>query len=181
MLELFNCKLEIIADETLSNETCDCLNSSFYFLAPVYSTDSTSLYCGDRGNEIPLIHIPYINNTEEHFAELSFLKDFRAIETLWDSDFSNRFTKRQLFSLDSQLSKNAMKLCADYEKELKKSVVYLVPQKHLYNLKSNDEIHTYICTKCGKKLINVETASGIKKVCWDCRLGFTEPLPEKYF
>ena len=174
VLEKIDYSVEIVSDDALSEESCKCKEHDFYFMAPVYSEESSPVYCGNCGKEIPLIHLPYINNDEEHFWVLSFQREFKAVDTLWMDSLSDRFTRRQLLKHDSQLSKAALGICRDLEEKVKKPVLYLMPPKYMFSLLFKKDETIGVCPKCGKQLEMVDTEQAIDKVCWDCRLGFKE-------
>jgi len=164
---------DVIADSTISGDSCKCEDHDFYILGIFHDNDLSPILCGNCGEEIPLIHVPYIDQTEEHFSILYFQREFKAVERLWMSSLSDRFTKRQLTSYNSRLTKNALEICRSLEKEVYKPVLYLLPLRDSFDV-TKREYHVDVCPNCQDELEIIENNESISKVCWKCKLAFEE-------
>ncbi len=173
-LQSFEINVEILCDDPTANDSCHCNDHSFYVLA-VFPYDVTSpILCGDCGREIPLIHIPYIFNEEEHYSILSFQKLFHAVDTIWLESLSDRFSKRQIIDVNSQLNKRGIDICSDLEKKLNKLVYYYLsnPIGGWYQYEKNNKFLEK-CPKCGGKFETVNNIC-VNKICHRCRLAFVD-------
>ena len=122
----FDIDTEIICDDPMATDSCHCEEHHYYILAMDANENASPVICGSCGKEIPLIHIPYIFNEEEHDSLLSFQRTYHAVATLWMDSLSDRFTKRQITDHRSQLNKRGMEICAELEHKLGKPVYYLL-------------------------------------------------------
>jgi len=170
-LENIKYSYEIVANDALSVDSCKCKEHSYYVFAPFYDDESSPVLCGDCGKEIPLIHIPYIYNEEEHFHILTFQRTFRKVDGLWMDSLSDRFTKRQLTYHDSELSKRGIEISKELESVLNKPVYYLLPSKDIYNI-NRKKYQVTNCVKCKSELKNVQPSESIDKLCVQCRLAY---------
>lgn len=172
MLDKLTFEYEIIADDALSDDSCHESDHSFLMLRAEYDISSSPVYCGDCGREIPLIHLPYIENREEHFSILSWQKMYKNVDSLWMSSLSDRFTKRQITDPNSALNKSGAEICAELEKRTGiPTYLYLRnPIGGWYDYKKNN-INLKACPKCGGEF-RYPDDSAVDMVCDKCRLAF---------
>lgn len=170
----FEIRYEIICDEPMSTDCCHCRDHSYYILAVNPYENSSPIFCGDCGKEIPLIRIPYLYQEDEHWSILSFQSKYKAVDRLWIDSLSDRFTKRQIVDHKSQLNKAGMDICTELENKVKKPVYYLLgnPIGGWYEFEKNNKVLTS-CPKCGGE---IKKCGGHfnedLNLCHECRLAF---------
>lgn len=179
ILEKLDFEYEIISDDPLSEDSCHESKHSFLMLMAEYDISSSPVYCGDCGREIPLIHLPYLQNEEEHFSILSWQKMYKAVDNLWMSSLSDRFTKRQITDPNSELNKRGLEICAELEEKTGiPTYLYLRnPIGGWYDYKKNN-INLKACPKCGGEFRHLED-SAVDMVCDKCRLAFLKVPDEE--
>ena len=172
-LENLEMKYEIMCDDPMAVDSCHCKEHSFYILA--YKDDLGSpVICGDCGTEIPLIHVPYLFNEEEHYTITNWQQIYKSVEELWIDSLSDRFTKRQIISPNSELNKRGMEICKELENRTGKPCYLLLvnPIRGLYEFSKNNK-ELYECPNCNGEFRFVEN-DAIDKVCDCCRLAFID-------
>ena len=77
-----------------------------------WADEESPVVCGRCDRSVALYKLPYIrvegtngHFEDEHFSTLSWKDVYRAVDKLWMACLSDRFTFRQMHSLDSTLSK----------------------------------------------------------------------------
>jgi predicted nucleic acid-binding Zn ribbon protein len=119
----FEIDREIIGENLNTGKTCDCAEKpNWYMLYTDWTDEESPVVCGNCGKSVPLYKLPYIrvegtngHFEQEHFSTLSWKDMYRAVDKLWIACLSDRFTFRQMHSLDSVLSKAGRYICKEIE------------------------------------------------------------------
>lgn len=162
---------EVLGTDVCATDCCHCGAAEYYLLRADYDEISSPVICGDCGREIPLYRIPYVFGEEEHFRILSWQEMYQRVEGLWLDGLSDRFTKRQMIDVNSQLNRQGAELCTELERKLQRPVFLYVrnPIGGWYQAEKNNRI-LQACPKCGK---NLRTESSVSAgLCDQCRLAF---------
>ena len=159
--QIFKYDLEYIGEDIDENNVCSCKLTSWYMLYASYLGEETPVICGDCGKFVPLYRLPKIMGQEEYFQELCWQKDYQNIDNLYVSGLSDRFTYRQMNYPNSQLSKNGIEICKEFEKVTNKPFYY-----YLANFKKN----LTKCPICNQKWQENENSKIVDFRCEKCRL-----------
>lgn len=172
MVENFDLKVLIIADDALSSDSCHCKDHSYYILFNNPDDMTSPIICGDCGKEIPLIRIPYLYAEEEHYQILTFQSIYKSVNNLWMNSLSDRFSKRQIINPRSQLNIRGLEICKELEKKVHKPVYLRLanPIGGWFEYETNNK-NLVECPNCNGKLRFITNGS-VDKVCDGCRLAF---------
>jgi predicted nucleic acid-binding Zn ribbon protein len=171
-IERFDMEINIACDDPMADDSCHCINHSYYILAIDPSQSSSPVICGDCGKEIPLIRIPHLYKDEDHYSILNFQKTYQAVDRLWINGLSDRFTKRQIIHHNSQLNKMGLDIRAELESKVDKPVHYSLrnPIGGRFDFEKNNK-NLECCPKCSGEFVKIDNPYA-DKVCQACRLAF---------
>ena len=168
----FDIEINIVCDDPAADDSCHCVEHSYYILAIDPSLSSSPVICGDCGKEISLVRIPHLYKEEDHYSILNFQKIYTAVDRLWMDGLSDRFTKRQIVDYNSQLNKRGLEIRAELEAKIGKPVYYFLcnPIGGWYEFEKNNK-NLECCPKCGGEFVKIDNPCA-DKVCHSCRLAF---------
>ena len=176
-----NIDYEILGDNIVYYDDCQCENPSWYLLYCDYTStrDSSPLFCGDCGESIPLYKTPYLFNEQEHFNLLEYQDMYASVDNIWMKSLSDRFSKNQIVNTNSKLNKRGMEIRAELERLLNKPVYLFVrnPIGGWWKYKeSNKKLDN--CPVCGRELSEPLNKEITGKMCHKFRIAFNEQSEE---
>ena len=175
-LSQFEIDAEIVCDDALAYETCDCTEHGYLVL--MEDPDASSpVFCGNCGREVPLIRLPYLFGEKEHYSILHFQEMYQSVKTLWISSLSDRFTKRQITDPKSALNETGREICRELEERTGTPVYYylrsdLGSRATFWQVERDPEC----CPGCGGAFRFLSNGPA-DMVCDSCRLAFLK-VPE---
>lgn len=165
----FEISAEIIGENLNTDKSCNCAEKpEWYMLYTDWTDEESPVVCGRCGKSVPLYKLPFIrvegtngHFEDEHYSTLSWKDEYRAIDKLWMACLSDRFTLRQMHSVDSALSKAGRYICKEFEEIIGVPFYY-----YLFHHRRTPAT----CPSCGKdwKLIGEKTFIDYK--CDKCKL-----------
>ena len=119
----FEISMEVIGKNLGAGKSCGCAEKpQWYMLYTDWQEEESPVVCGRCGRSVPLYRLPYIRAEgtsgrfeDEHISTLVWAGDYKAVDRLWVTCLSDRFTFRQMHSLDSALSKAGRHICKEFE------------------------------------------------------------------
>jgi predicted nucleic acid-binding Zn ribbon protein len=139
-----------------------------YMLYTDWADEESPVVCGKCGKSVPLYKLPYLRVEgtngrfeDEHFSTLSWKDMYRAVDKLWMACLSDRFTFRQMHSLDSVLSKKGRYICKEFEQ--------LTGIPFYYYLFHSSKTPAK-CPSCGREWKLTGEKTFIDYKCDECRL-----------
>ena len=155
---------EILGKNAVVNEICSCKNSSWYILYARKDYAISPVFCGDCFKEIPVYKLSHIKLPKDCQSELGWQAEYDLIDELWFLSSFDRFTYRQMSNPESRLSKSGRKICASYEKVMKKPFYYFL----FYYSESGKA--RKLCPVCGGDWVLKENIGVLSFKCDKCRL-----------
>lgn len=157
----------IYADENYC--TCGCKTG--YILFSTYVNSGSPIHCLDCWREVPLYKLPHIQKQKDYHGETLWAHYFmKAVDTLGTYNWATKWAKKQLADPNSELSKEGIEICADFEKATGKPFYYLL-------ITDSDKSKLLkICPICGEPWRNYEIKSEEGNsielcLCDKCRLA----------
>lgn len=152
--ENFNIELILVGISTDYSELCHCNKANYYILKTDYSGELTPVVCENCNGRVPLYSFPYINNEDEHFSTVSWMRAYESMDHLFMHCLCDRFTYRQLHKPESQLSIEGIEIAKAFEKNTQIPFYYYLmnyykSSKNCPSCKQNWETdHPYFDYKC---------------------------------
>ena len=166
---LANPKVKIIDEKSQDDELCDCKKPSSYILFTTYVALYTSLRCKKCFGTVPLYKIPKIYDDSEYYPLICWQSDYRSCDSLqMNCSVGEKFALKQLGSLDSQLTKDGLKVCKKIEEVTNIKTYY-----YLYKSKAKSKKQELLrrCPSCGKKWLLKKTLHSLFDFeCKRCKL-----------
>lgn len=168
-------KLDVLGDNISYYDDCDCGKTSWYLLYADYTSfDSDSpLFCGECGKAISLHKIPKLFGEKEHWKLLIYQETYTAVDTLWMNSLSDRFTKRQITDVNSQLVKSGLEVRKELEDKLSKPIYLYIrkPMGGWFGPDTNEKTFDK-CPICGESLQPSLNNDICGKMCHKCRVSY---------
>lgn len=141
-------KFKTVGKDCENNEgVCQCKKSSHYILITNYITIDSPLKCGDCSLSIPLYQLP-IYYDYGYLPILSWETNYISCDSLqMNCEVGERWALKQMQNLNSELSKQGMKICKRIEKLTNIPTYYYL---HNYNKYKSDDKNRP-CPKCHQK------------------------------
>ena len=138
--------ITILDYNELESSSCDCQKPSEYILYTTSTMLSPALRCKKCFGTIPLYHIPKLYDESDYYPLISWQSDYQACDSLqMNCSVGVKFAYRQLGSIDSQLTKDGLEVCAAIEKATGIKTYYYL---YKYTAKSRKKELLRKCPKC---------------------------------
>jgi predicted nucleic acid-binding Zn ribbon protein len=148
---------------------CQCESSSAYILYTHYLGNGSPLRCGDCFNDIPLYKIPKAYDREEYYDILTWMKDYRACDSLqMHCRTGERFGTRQISNLNSSLNREGKDI-ADRLTELTGIPTYYYLYRYIKRTSLSKE-KKRPCPGCGGEWLLPSAWHRFGLKCDRCRL-----------
>jgi len=126
---------------------CTCKKPEFYILITNYVTIGSPLTCGTCNKSVPLYRLP-VYYDYGYLPILSWETNYIACDSLqMNSEVGERWALNQMQEIDSQLSKQGLKICRNIESLISVPVYYYL---HNYKKLKGDRLSS-MCPGCNKK------------------------------
>lgn len=152
----FEISMEIFGENLDIDEPCGCVQKpEWYMLYTCWADEESPVVCGRCGKSVPLYKLPYLRAErtignfvleDEHHTTLSWKAAYQNVDKLWLYCLSDRFTYRQMNSVESQLAKNGRNICKEFEKATEVPFYYYL--FHSTGLSGKKKTPA-ICPSCG--------------------------------
>lgn len=144
---------------------CKCKSPSWYYLRYNGIASGNSVVCGDCLRPFPVYKLPLLGDDKENYVLNNWENGYGGMEKLWFYGEYDPFCYRQMNSHKSKLTKDGLRICRDYEKEIKKPFYY-----YLYYFYSDEDGGLGDCPSCGEAWVSFESCGRRLLRCDTCRL-----------
>ncbi len=159
---------EIIGCDPDSSEKCQCQKRKSLILFTTFISLESPLRCGDCFRTIPLYNIPKTYD-DEYYNILCWESDYQSCDQLqMNCSVGEHFATNQMSKIDSQLSKQGIKVCSEIAKLTKTPTFY-----YLYRSsgKSINSERKRTCPSCDSTwLLKEQIHSRFDFKCNKCKL-----------
>ena len=139
--------ITIVDDTNQDEDLCNCKQKSDYILYATYASFSPSLRCKKCFKTIPLYKIPKLDKEDDNYHLLtSWESDYKDCDSLqMNCSIGEKFGLRQMSSIDSQLTKDGLEVCAAIEEATGIKTYYYL---YKYTARSRKQELLRKCPKC---------------------------------
>ena len=145
-----------------ARESCNCENTSHYILFFPYRYIEYPILCGDCHRSVPLYKLPKTYDDEEYHDVHCWEQVYRACDTQFMNGIGERHGYKMMSDPNSELSREGLRICAYWEKCVKKSFYYFLFKYYKKNKSA--------CPKCNESWVNKDKKMQYDYVCKKCRL-----------
>lgn len=139
---------KILGKETENSESCECENSSTYFLITNFLSIQSPVKCFDCNLPVPLYWFPRFSSS--NFSDIfRWQSEYKACDSLqMNCGLGERFGINQMSKLNSGLSKTGLEICQTIQDLTNKPCYYYL---YRYNGKSLKKENERKCPSCGSE------------------------------
>jgi len=138
-------QIQVLGPHPESAPPCSCSNRPGYILFTNYLSVEAPVRCSKCFRPVPLYLLPPTHD-EEYLDILSWMADYKACDTLqMHCTVGERFGEQQMFSPNSALSKQGLKLCKALQAKVKRKVYYYLHKSRGRSLSDERKRRCPVC------------------------------------
>ena len=154
--------VELLGESVDYQLSCNCATSDDYMLYSDYATNESPVVCGNCGQAVPLYKLPKIFGEDEYYTVLNWQEAYTACDRLFMQGIGERFAYKQLSKATSDLSKQALEICKEFEIATNKPFYYFLFRYY--------SPHKSSCPLCSEPWELVNETLKTDYCCKQCRL-----------